>query len=56
MNTKLTWILALFAGVVLGQLMIRSAGALYEQDGGWSATEKRQVIGYLEDIARNTSR
>lgn len=56
MKNKLEILLVLLVGILIGQFFARPVRALYEGDGEWSASEKRQVIDYLKAIARNTSR
>jgi len=56
MKTKLQMMLLLLVGMLIGQIMMGTARAVYESTGQWSAAEKRQVIDYLKTIARNTSR
>jgi len=56
MKNKLELLLVLLVGIIIGQMIVSSAKAVYESTGQWSAAEKRQVIDYLKTIARNTSR
>ena len=53
---RLTLILlvAFTAGVILSPLFLGTVNAYGERDGFWSATEKRQIISLLGQIADNT--
>jgi len=55
MKEKLIILLLLFAfvGATLS-MTVQVANSYGESDGGWSATEKRQVIKLLGQIADNT--
>jgi len=54
MQRKRMIVATLLAGMVLGWLTVGFVSAYQEKDGGWSASEKRQVISLLEQIAENT--
>jgi hypothetical protein len=45
---------AFTAGVILSPLFHGIANAYAEQEGFWTATEKRQIINLLGKIERNT--
>jgi hypothetical protein len=47
-------LLAFMAGMIVGWFTVGQVSAYQEKDGGWSASEKRQVIDLLEKIAENT--
>lgn len=51
-NAKL--IMVLIVGFILGHFGIQSLNAYGESEGGWTATEKRQVISLLKEIRDNT--
>lgn len=51
-NSKL--IMAFVIGMILGHLGIQSLNAYGEKTGGWTASEKRQVISLLTEIRDNT--
>lgn len=57
MKEKITIALLLFAfaGATLS-MTAQVANSYGESEGGWSATEKRQVISLLEKIEKNTRR
>ena len=56
MKNKITMCLLLFLGIIIGQFLVGTVRAAYENSGEWSASEKRQVISLLEQIAKNTRR
>lgn len=58
MENKMKFALAMafLAGMVFGWMTVSQVSAYSEKDGGWSASEKRQVISLLEKIVSNTAR
>ena len=56
-DSQLKFIIVLLTVIVTmlaGWITVRPVSAYSEQNGGWSASEKRQVIDLLERISENT--
>lgn len=53
---KTILLIGLMLGFVLFHMGSVHLSAYSEKNGGWTATEKRQVINLLEKIAENTRR
>lgn len=54
MERKRIIIVTLLVGIAIGWMTVGFVSAYQEKDGGWSSSEKRQVIDLLEKIAENT--